>query len=55
MGQTRLEIDMLMKIIRKAGLFSIVCESLSPKAAQIITKNKHTHGGIGHPYTVMVH
>ena len=40
-GQTRLEINMLMKeakLVEKAGAFSIVCECLSPKAAQIITK-----------------
>ena len=40
-GQTRLEINMLMKeanLVEKAGAFSIVCECLSPEAAQIITK-----------------
>jgi 3-methyl-2-oxobutanoate hydroxymethyltransferase len=40
-GQTELEINMLLneaKLVEKAGAFSVVCECLSPKAAQKITK-----------------
>ena len=40
-GQTKLEINMLLKeakLVEKAGAFSLVCECLSPNAAQIITK-----------------
>ena len=40
-GQTELEINMLLneaKLVEKAGAFSLVCECLSPKAAQKITK-----------------